>query len=128
MAQDWVLPPRGYLMRLDRERRFGRPAHPSVLQSIRKLADLVERRPRPPVLKCLAVGVIVALLYVWPVEFMVYLFTGGYSRAAFNALLAGGVVVGASAAWIITARELRHWEDEDSLDTLPDYGAPAPWR
>jgi hypothetical protein len=128
MAQDWALPARGHLVRLDRERRFGRPAHPCVLENVRKLADLVDRRPRPPLLKCLAVGVIVALLYVWPVEFLVSIFTGGYSRALFNGLLGAGVVVGASAAWILTAREMRHWEDEDYLDRLPPYATPAPWR
>ena len=81
---------------------------------------------RPPLLKCLLVGVIVTLVYVWPVEFMVYLLTGGFSRLVFNLVLASGFVVGTSAAWIIAAFETRYWER--NLHTLPDFATPPPWR
>jgi len=61
MDEAWALPSPRQLARLDRERRFGRP---SALRSIRREEELVDRRARPPALKCLLIGAMVTLLYV----------------------------------------------------------------
>jgi hypothetical protein len=119
MDEAWALPSRRELMRLDRERRFG------PLRTIRT-SELLERRPRPPALKCLLVGVIVTLLYVWPLEFLANIFSGGFPRGVFYAVCAGSVVVVTAAAWILTAREMTYWEE--NWDTVSDFVTPAPWN
>lgn len=106
--------------RLDRERLFNRSALLDRLGS-----GTLEAHPeRPPALKCLLVGVMVTLLYVWPLEFIANVLVDGFSRVLFNAVLGTSVVLAASVTWIVTKRELRHWEE--NWDAVTDFSPPPP--
>lgn len=115
--------------KLDREWAFERAALVDRLGERRE--DLLgARRLRPPAFKCLLVGVMVTLLYIWPLESLAYIFSGGYPQAIFVGLFAGSIVVATVVTWILTAREMRRWGDdwEDQWHTLGDFSSPAPWR
>jgi hypothetical protein len=128
MDEAWALPSQGELRARDREQRYGGPGR--HLEHGVRSKDLVDRRPRPPAFKCLLVGVMVTLLYVWPLEFLAYLFADGFSQAIFRAVLGGSVVVVTVATWILTAREMRRWGEhwEQNWHKLSDFATPAPWR
>ena len=124
MDEAWALPSQGELRARDREQRFGRPAR--YLEHGVRVKDLVDRRPRPPAFKCLLVGVMVTLLYVWPLEFLAYLFADGFSQAIFRGVLGGSVVVLTVATWLYSSREMRYWDE--NWDTVSDYVTPGPWN
>jgi hypothetical protein len=82
-------------------------------------------------LKCLALGVMVALLYVWPLEFLVNIFTGG-PRWLFNGVLGASALLAGAIAWILALREMRYWEENwhtvnDHWHSVSDFTAPSPW-
>ena len=74
---------------------------------------------------CLLVGVIVALLYVWPVLMITQLIAGGMRSAVFWPILAGSAALAGILAWAITAYERGFWER--NRHTLPDWADPPPW-
>jgi hypothetical protein len=75
---------------------------------------------------CLLVGVIVALLYVWPVLIMTQIIAGGMRSVVFWPILAGSPVLAGSLAWAIKAYERGYWER--SRHTLPDWADSPPWK
>jgi uncharacterized membrane protein YciS (DUF1049 family) len=111
--------------RLDLDRAYERSALLDRLGG-RSGEAVAERPARPPAFKCMLVGVTVAIVYVWPAQFLIYTYVGGYSSVLFNTLLALGFVVGTAAAWIITAFETRYWER--NRHKLPEHADPPYWR
>jgi hypothetical protein len=77
-------------------------------------------------LLCLLAGGMATLLYVWPVLFLVDIFTGGFRPALFGAILLGGGILAAAAFWVIGTLERRHWAR--SLGTLGDFADPPVWK
>jgi len=75
---------------------------------------------------CLLVGVIVALLYVWPVLIMTQILAGGMRSVVFWPILTGSAVLAAVLAWAITTYERGYWDR--SRHTLPDWADPPPWK
>jgi hypothetical protein len=110
--------------KLDREWAFERAALLDRLGE--RSADLLgARQPRPPAFKCLLAGVMASLLYVWPLESLAYIFAGGYPQVIFAGLLGSGIVVGTIAIWVLSAREMRFWDE--NWDTASDWVTPGPW-
>jgi hypothetical protein len=108
--------------KLDRELAFDRAGLMDRLGARKAVSGA--RLSRPPTFKCLLFGAMITLLYVWPADFMAYVLAEGFSRVLFNGVLVVGFVLAASAAWIVTARELRYWDE--NWHTVDDFSAPPP--
>src|ERR1051325_8522310 len=75
---------------------------------------------------CLLVGVMGALLYVWPVLFVTQVVNDGMRATIFWPVLAGGAVAASLVTWAITTREQRHWAE--NWRDVGDWADPPPWK
>lgn len=74
------------------------------------------------------VGAMIAVLYVWPAEMMVYIVSGGFRGAVFALVLGVAFVIATLGCWTITALEARHWKQQEHRDRLPEFADPPYWR
>ena len=75
---------------------------------------------------CLLVGVMVALLYVWPVLILTQLLTDGMRSVIFWPIFGASVPVAALVAWAITTHERRYWAG--NWQNVSDWADPPPWK
>src|ERR1051325_558367 len=75
---------------------------------------------------CLLVGVMSALLYVWPVLFVTQVVNDGMRSAIFWPALAGCAVAASIVPWAIRTREQRHWAE--NWRDVGDWADPPPWK
>jgi hypothetical protein len=75
---------------------------------------------------CLLVGVMVALLYVWPVLMLTLLLADGMRSAIFWSIFVGSVPLVALATWVITTFERRYWAG--NWQNVSDWADPPPWK
>jgi hypothetical protein len=76
--------------------------------------------------RSLLVGVLITLLYVWPVTMLLSILTGRISSVMFATVLAAGIALTASACWLITQLEARRWARD--WHKVSEYAEPSYWR
>ncbi len=75
---------------------------------------------------CLLVGVMVALLYVWPILILTQLLAGGMRSAIFWPIFAGSAPVAGLVAWVISISERRYWAG--NWQNVSDWADPPTWK
>ena len=75
---------------------------------------------------CLLAGVMVALLYVWPVLILTQLLADGMRSVIFWPIFGGSIPVVALLAWAITTSERRFWGR--NWQNVSDWADPPPWK
>jgi hypothetical protein len=75
---------------------------------------------------CLLAGVMVALLYVWPVLILTQLLADGMRSVVFWPIFAGSAPAAALVAWAITTFERGYWGR--NWQNVSDWADPPPWK
>jgi hypothetical protein len=74
---------------------------------------------------CLLVGLVVALVYGWPILMLTHFFVGMRS-VVFALILVGIALLVAVAAWVVTLFEEGYWSRKRG--SLSDWSESGPWK